>query len=530
MPSFVKTATALAVAFLAAGCAHDCSPRAGTPRTNVVLVTIDTLRADHLGCYGGTAARTPELDRLAAEGALFERAWAQAPVTIPSHASILTSLPVAQHGVVHNGGRLARPDLDSLPRAFARAGYRTAAFVGAAHLGPNGPLAPLVGEADVYSAPSDLRRPRIAEETNHEVFRWLRGACRDPFFAWVHYWDPHMPYTPPPPFDRAYYDGDPRDPRHRSMENVVLGWFLHDLTSLRRRLAAYATDVKRLKRTLGISSRRVRQLVLNPVGLHRYAPSADPETLRAELRRLGTAVRRDLPFRPELADWLTGVRDVRFAHAQYAGEVSYVDREIGRLRDELVKTGLAARTVLVVTADHGECLGEHGIYFDHAGLYEPSVRVPLIVWAPGRVPPGRHARPARGIDVAPTVLALAGLPVPEAMRGRDLLAPGGESEPVVTEAPRGTQLMVVDGSWKLIRTLQEFYYVDRFARQTGTEELYDLDADPAEERDVSLQQADVRARLAARLDRWSHDAAYAAHDATPSPAAERVLRALGYVE
>src|SRR5438132_1219158 len=115
------------IVLAAAACRPDCAPRAGQARTNVVLVTIDTLRADHLGCYGNRTVRTPELDRLAAEGALFERCYAQAHLTLPSHLTILTSLPPAEHGVLDNGWKLRR-HVDALPGVFAQAGYRTGAF------------------------------------------------------------------------------------------------------------------------------------------------------------------------------------------------------------------------------------------------------------------------------------------------------------------------------------------------------------------------------------------------------------------
>jgi arylsulfatase len=516
------------------GCRPDCTPRPGPVRPSVVLVTIDTLRADHLGCYGNATVRTPNIDRLAREGALFERCYAQAPITVPSHLSILSSLPLAEHGLLHNGGSPARR-VDVLPEIFARAGYRTAAFVGAKHLGPEGTLAPLLTSLEVYSAPRRVSAPFTAHDTNKRLFRWLRGACRDPFFAWVHYWEPHMPYVPPAPFDRTYYDGDPYDARHTSMSGVALGWFLYDLDGVRQRLAERARQVRSLKRDLGLRSAAVRQLVLYRQGLKTYAPTEEAEaTLRGRLAGLGAHLRSRLPFRRHLADWLTGVRDLRFAVAQYAGEVSYVDEELGRLIDGLVRLGLQERTIVVVTADHGESLGEHGIYFDHAGLHETSLRVPLVVWAPGRVPPGRRGGVARGLDVAPTVLRLAGLGVPSEMQGRDVLAAGERSGPVISEAARGVQIMVMDGPWKLIRTLQGFYYVDAFAREAGTEELYDLGTDPGEGQNVLGQEAEVARRLRAGLDTWiaAHGAGAENPTASAPLAPERVreLRALGYVE
>ena len=146
-----RTALLLAAA-LAAGCRTDCTPPPGPVRPNVVLVTIDTLRADHLACYGSRDVRTPHLDRLAAEGVLFEHAYSQTHVTVPSHVTLLSSLPLADHGVERNHGKLERK-LEIIPDVFARAGYRTGACVSVALLGPKGTLGPLLASADAYAAP-----------------------------------------------------------------------------------------------------------------------------------------------------------------------------------------------------------------------------------------------------------------------------------------------------------------------------------------------------------------------------------------
>ena len=215
--------------------------------------------------------------------------------------------------------------------------------------------------------------------------------------------------------------------------------------------------------------------------------------------------------------------------------MSYADHAVGELRDALEQLGLAGRTIVVVTADHGESLGEHGVYFDHFGLHEPSLRVPFIVWAPGRLAPARRTDPARGLDVAPTVLGLAALPVPSAMQGRDLFAAAPEADaPVLAEAARGLQHMALAGRWKLIRTEQSFHYVDAFAREAGAVELYDLEADPTEAHDLGASRPDVVAALVTRLDGWL--AAERRTPAEPSGApavpadVQQALRALGYVE
>lgn len=525
----------LLAAGAAAGCAPDCSPTAVPARPNIVLLTVDTLRADHLGCYGSTAVRTPVLDRLAREGALFEQCYAQTHVTVPSHLTILSSLPLVQHGVLANDGRLTRP-IELLPQIFARAGYRTAAVVSAQHLGPEFAVGSTLTSLELYDAPRRASQPYRAEETNRRVLRWIRGACRDPLFVWMHYWDPHMPYAPPPPFDTRYYDDDPYDPRHESMRDVELAWHFYDLTGVRRLLKPRGAEVQALERELGLRWRDLRELILYPRELDMYAkdPVAEKK-LRRRLESLASFLRSRLPLEPHLAAWLAEVRDIRFPRAQYAGEVSYVDHQVGQLRGEIERLGIAGRTILVVTADHGEALGEHGIFFDHAALYEQSLRVPLIIWAPGRVRPRRYAGAARGLDVAPTLLALAGLPAPPAMQGRDLFAPPALTEPVISEGKRGRQLMIHDGRWKLIRTLVSFNDGASFARYAGTTELYDLRNDPDELIDLAAARPRVVELLGRGMDAWiaARRRAEGADAVATTPLSREqleTLRALGYVE
>jgi arylsulfatase A-like enzyme len=422
----------------------------------------------------------------------------------------------------------------ALPALFAQAGYRTGSVVSAKHLGPEFALGAALGDLDLYDVPERLSVPSRAEATNDRVFRWLRGVCRDPFFLWVHYWDPHMPYGPPPPFDTAYYDGDGTDARHDGMDDVTLAWALYEKPRLRQLLAERATEVQALERALGVDWPTLRGLIYEPVDLDTYLrdPAAAVRA-RQGLESLAAFARARVPLRADLSRWLVGVRDRRYPRARYAGEVSYVDREIGRLRRELERMGLSGRTVVVITADHGESLGEHGIYFDHAGLYEDTLRVPLIVWAPGVVPAGRHRKVARGLDIAPTVLALAGLPVPGSMEGRPLFDAGTGDE-AVAESAGQRQVVIVDGHWKLIRTLRSFYYVPAFSREAGTVELYDLEHDPGEEKDVAARRPDVVSALLQRLDGWltAHPKVTEGPEGATSGSSEHSdrLRALGYVE
>ncbi len=192
-----------------------CAPR--DPRPNVLLVTLDTTRADHLGAYGAAFARTPVFDRLAAEGTLFERAWTTVPLTTPAHASLMTSLYPEASGVRNNGLSRIPEQAKTLAEAFRDAGYRTAGFVAAF------PVSRAFGFAQGFDRFDDdlghvgatPRAERPADEVNARAVPWIaeRLARGDgPFFAWVHYYDAHDPYAPPPPFAEAFrgreYDGE----------------------------------------------------------------------------------------------------------------------------------------------------------------------------------------------------------------------------------------------------------------------------------------------------------------------------------
>jgi len=513
-----------------AGCRPDCTPR-DPARPNLLLVTIDTLRADHLGAYGNERVATPHFDRLAREGRIFEQSYAVSHITLPSHASIMSSLLPSEHGILRNNVRPSGP-VPTLPETLARAGWRTGAVVSVLHLGPRHPVGELLRPGfETYEAPHRVSRPFRAAEANERLFAWMRGVCREPFFAWVHYWDPHMPYAPPAPFDGLYYTGDPHAPQHHGMDDVRLPWALLDLRPLRGRLSARAAEVRALKRALGLPSRGVRNLVLNPAALDTSVPDpAERARLRRVLGGLADGIRATLRPAPDLSDWLEGVRDIRFPLARYAGEVTYVDSALGALRAELEDLGLADRTIVVVTADHGEGLGEHGIWFNHEILQEQHLRVPLVIWAPGRVAPGRDPAPVDGLDVAPTLLALAGVPAPPSLHGRDLLSAGRQPRPLVAEGASGRQVAILDDGWRLVRTLQPMAIGDDYERQPGDVELYERTSDPGETRNRAADETARVQALSAALQ------ARIAVPRTPPPAGgvqretSEALRALGYVE
>jgi arylsulfatase A-like enzyme/Tfp pilus assembly protein PilF len=425
-PAFDRTRgllLALAGLAAAAGCSHGVVPPPARP--NVLLVTIDTLRADRLGCYGHRAAVTPVLDGLAARGVRFEVAVAHTPLTAPSHASILTGLTPLGHGVRDNGAYVLPPGARSVAEDFRQAGYRTAAFVSGF------PLKRRFGFDRAFDAyddhlprGKDARRTayveRTADRTTDAALRWLEaapppGAPPAPFFLWVHYFDPHAPYEAPAAF---------------------------------------------------------------------MAGGATP----------------------------------------YDGEIAFVDAELGRLLRRVEEGAKDRPTFVLVTADHGESLGEHGEDTHGIFVYDSTIRVPFLLAGPG-VPAGGVARTvARGIDVAPTLLDYAGLAA-KGMEGRSLRrATAGETlpdEPAYAESLH-SQLQY---GWA---PLHAWRTAEHKLIEAPRVELYDLAADPAEARDLSAREAsrvgDMRRALQRAMATTTPNAAQAVDPET----AER-LAALGYV-
>jgi len=345
-----------------------------TAEQNLLLVTIDTLRADALGSYGGPAA-TPNLDRLAAAGVRFEFAHAHAVVTLPSHASILTGLYPFEHGIHDNAGYRLPEESLTLAAMLRAEGFATGAFVGAFPLDSRFGLD---NGFDVYDdrfghaeGPSDLTiAERPAEAVVEAARTWIESQSGQ-WFAWVHLFDPHAAYSPPPPFDARY--------------------------------------------------------------------AANP----------------------------------------YHGEVAYTDHALGPLLD-VAGASEARPTLVVVTADHGEALGEHGERTHGLFAYEATLRVPLVVAQIGRelaVPDegAVSAEPVRHVDIVPSVLDALSLPASPALPGRALLDPApADTEPLSYFEALPASL---NRGWAPLRGVLagRDKYID-----LPLPELYDLQADPAE--------------------------------------------------
>jgi arylsulfatase A-like enzyme/tetratricopeptide (TPR) repeat protein len=403
--------------------ATSTAPRAGA-QINLLLVTIDTLRADHVGCYGDADAQTPVLDGLAARGVRFETAVAHAPITGPSHASILTGLTPLKHGVRNNGGFVLPKDVPTLAEALTRAGYQTAAFVSGFPLDRRFGYGRGFGVYDDrFPHGSDPRRApyveRPADQTTDVALQWLdrRPSSASPWFMWIHYYDPHSPYEPPAEYGK------------------------------------------------------------------------------------------------------------RFATHPYDGEIAFVDAQLGVLLRRLETVGLANRTLVIVTSDHGESLGEHGEATHGIFLYDATLKVPWIMVGPG-VPAGRVSQVVgRLIDVAPTLLDYAGQAIPIGIEGRSV-RPAVEGRAMADEPAYAESLFANlhlhwsplhawrTARWKLI--------------DAPRPELFDLERDGVELHDLSDSEgarvADMRRPLRAALRTKTPDAT----SSVGADAAER-LRALGYI-
>jgi choline-sulfatase len=421
---------AAAAAALTVACARP--PNQRRPAPNVLLITIDTLRADAVGAYGNRSVSTPWIDRLAAGGVRFTQARASAVVTLPSHATILSGMYPFHHGVRENAGFRFPTQLDTLATLLRARQYRTGAFVSAFPLDARFGL---TRGFDVYDdrfpkneGTTAFRVPeRAATDTVAAALEWIRrdsptttadaDGLTPPWLAWVHLYEPHFPYAPPEP---------------------------------------YAS---------------------------------------------------------------------RYAAAPYFGEVSAVDAALGPLLQPIFDARAGRDTLVVLTADHGESLGEHGEMTHGLFAYDATLRVPLIVFAPHRLVARVVAEPVRHVDILPTILEVVGGAIATAVDGRSLLPiAGGAAAP-----PTATYFESLSAS--INRGWAPLYGVARGSLKyidLPIPELYDLAADPAEAHDLMASRP-AEARELQRLL-----VGLRADDRKVSPARENAatreqLRSLGYL-
>ncbi|MCP4204635.1 MAG: sulfatase-like hydrolase/transferase [bacterium] len=428
-----------------------CSKSRFPERPNILLITVDTLRADHLSSYGYPRATSPVIDALAAEGVLFENASVQWPKTGPSFASIFTATYPKDNGIVRKVGIPLPQGFRMLPEVLKDQGYETHAVVS------NGAVGSEFGFGqgfDTYleswktpppTPEADNTAAATVNALANAIIEGLNGE--KPYFLWVHYLDPHAPYTPPGEWSDRFQDDE---------------WYSDEPKIAIRR------DRPRMQMT-GIGSSQV----------------------------------------------LDDRDDLGFYIARYDAEIAYADHHIGRLLETLEAKGLLDNTLTAFTSDHGESLGEHHYYFDHGRFgFQTCVRVPFIIHFPGIVPPGVDREPVELINLTPTLLEAAGVDLDDGswMQGHSLEprlwqeAPA-PSAPMIafTEAGYGENrkwLKVVrDRRFKLTNAT-----VSSDQRWIGGEGvpwiLYDLDNDPEELENVAERFPRELQRLRRQLRDW----------------------------
>ncbi|HEX8986033.1 MAG TPA: sulfatase [Bryobacteraceae bacterium] len=458
-------------------------------RPNVILITLDTVRADHLSLYGYARPTTPSLEQLARDSVVYSDAISASDMTLSAHASIFTGLYPSHHGAhtttERYWGTPLAPSLPSLPELLSQQGYRTSAIVANyAYLAPAFGFGRGFERYDARMAvlfltpsrnaylrtrlrnfmtrfvpPAEFEREaRSAAEINRRVFATLDERHRDrrPFFLFINYMDAHWPYLPPAPYDVLYPGKAKRftGPKYYSLQSDLL-----------------------------TSDRKM------------------------------TGAERDHLI------------------SQYDGALNYLDAELGKLVARLKQTGLYDNTLLVITSDHGEAMGNRSIVGHGLSVYQDEVHIPLLIKLPRGhkvIPEGTRVRgPVSSVDLLPTVLDTLGLSSIAGLDGRSLLARQGdasrtifaESFPLYYLKTTRVERAVFSDSLKLIRSTQ------------GKRELYDLARDPGENRSVYASSGPAARRLEDTLVKWE-EAIPGRAQAVPKLEHGTVekLRSLGYVQ
>jgi choline-sulfatase len=403
-------------------------------RPNVILITVDTLRADRVGSYGAQQLQTPVMDALAHDGLQYDRAVSQVPLTLPAHAAILTGTYPFQNGVQDFTAPPLSSRSRSVAQAFRSAGYRTGAVISSFTLDRSFGLARGFDFYDDAFPAASLQQPdlglvdRRAQDSVDRALAWLDKNSTRPFFLWLHLYDPHSPYDPPEPF-RSKYKEHP-----------------------------------------------------------------------------------------------------------YDGEVAYADRELGRLMAWLKNKNLYAGSLIVLTSDHGESLGEHGEQEHGFFLYGATIRVPLIVKPPARrgISPGRITVPVESVSIGPTLTAMAGIhdPIDRQFQAKalPLNARGSSPEDRSEEFSYSeTVYPFMSFGWSPLHAAQtsRYHYID-----APRAELYELEKDPHETTNIAGQQpavvAAMREMLIARLRANPFLRGQNLRNGLTPEAADK-LRSLGYI-
>ena len=403
---------------------------------NIVLIAIDSLRADHMSCYGYDRLTTPHIDRFAQSGTLFERTFSAHIPTTSAYASMLTGKDCFGTQVValrHKGG--LRADIKTLPEMLRKSGYSSTCVGFSGNAASRGFDTYL--DYPAWGSWSEGRSPKaqlLNDVALPELDRLASG--KDPFLLFLRHMDPHAPYLPPEPFERLFYHGDECDPKNRSMKPVM--------------------SFK--------------------------------------------------PFCDFFAKWMPpGITDKDYVIAQYDGAIAYMDACIRNIFNALEACGILDDTIVILNGDHGETLYDHECWFDHHGIYDVTLHVPLIIRYPSAIPAGKSiAGYNQHKDLVPTILELAGIKKPRGTTfdGQSLMpmirgeVASHESEFYISECTWMRKHGWRTPQWKLIVALEpDFHFKPPV-------ELYNLVEDPNENRNLAEEHPDVVRTLKKRMRAW----------------------------
>ena len=458
-------------------------------RPSVILISIDTVRADHLSCYGYKRNTTPNIDRFAQESLRFSRAYAPASWTLPSHASIMTGCYPSMHNA-HRSEHTKPPyfstklsdDNITIAEILSAHGYDTAGIIA-------GTLCKAVfglGQGfNVYDDNLDSAGgERRAHEINELAFAWLNRRETQlvqqkfllfnvalPVFLFIHYFDPHQSYMPPAPFDRKYPGRD---------DSVIFSYTGSSAASYNEKEIDLLKDV--IKCTHDLSLKEKNHLL-----------------------------------------------------ALYAGELSFVDDAVGKLIAKLNDLQLFSKGMIIVTSDHGESFGEHHLTTHGIALYDDNLRVPLIIKYPSwRKQTGVVQDPISLVDIFPEILRTVSLPVPENIQGTTLQLPQ-KKRPIIAENFQDPTWKKRDDLKHLARDLKAIYAGDfkYLWASDGRCELYNITQDPLESANLIDKLPNKAQELNEQLERWSNSVTPIDGDnelPDPDQAITDKLRSLGYIE
>ncbi len=408
---------------------------------NVVFVALDTLRADHMGCYGYDLNTTPNIDKLAKDAIIFGDCIAPGIPTHPGYTSMFTGTHPLSHEVVcHSGSHILAREIPLLSEILYKEKYVTIAVdnltgTGAPWFSRGYEYYVFTGGITVISGGYKVSGEIATQKAVNFLKLWKEGRLGSgPLFMFVHYWDPHAPYTPPPPFRGALHKAETQP------------------TLLRPLMEKTAWGKGLLKSWVG------------------------------------RIIERD-------GDGKAHVDSL------YDEEILYTDHQVSQFLQCMKEEGIYDDSVIVITADHGELLGEHAIYYDHHGLYEGDIHVPLIIKVPD-MPLGSEVK---GLvtheDITPTVLELLGVKTGARFDGESLASHAEEGRVardsvVCVENTRMTKRAIRTEQWKLIQTLRP----DIYGNPAGYLELYDLDKDPQESKNLAESDEDTAEELLLKLE------------------------------